>query len=192
MPRLWSETIEAHRREVHDAILDTTATLAAEHGLLSVTMSQIAETTGIGRATLYKYFPDVEAILVAWHERQIGDHLEQLAKVRDTGGTAHQRLEAVLEVYAGIQHALRAAHATDLAAHLHGGKHVAQMRRRLLGLVRELIGTAVEDGTVRGDATPDELATYCLHALAAASDLPSKTAIRRLVQVTMAGLQPPA
>lgn len=190
MPRLWSETIEAHRREVQDAILDTTATLAAEHGLLSVTMSQIAETTGIGRATLYKYFPDVDAILVAWHERQIGAHLEQLAKVRDKGGTAHQRLEAVLEVYASIQHALRPAHGTDLAAHLHGGEHVARMRRQLQGLVRELIATAVADGTVRADVTPDELAAYCLHALAAAGDLPSKTAIRRLVQVTMAGLQP--
>ena len=95
MPRLWSETLQAHRREVHDAILDTTATLAAKHGLLSVTMSQIAETTGIGRATLYKYFADVEAILVAWHERQISGHLEQLAKVRGRAGTAYQRLEAV-------------------------------------------------------------------------------------------------
>ena len=71
MPKLWNETIEAHRREVRDAILDTTAALVAEHGLRSVTMSQIAEKTGIGRATLYKYFPDVEAILPAWHERQI-------------------------------------------------------------------------------------------------------------------------
>jgi AcrR family transcriptional regulator len=56
MPKLWNETIEAHRREVRDAILDNTAALVAEHGLLSVTMSQIAEETGIGRATLYKYF----------------------------------------------------------------------------------------------------------------------------------------
>jgi hypothetical protein len=27
MPRLWNETIEAHRRGVRDAILDTTAAL---------------------------------------------------------------------------------------------------------------------------------------------------------------------
>jgi AcrR family transcriptional regulator len=62
---------------VRDATLDTTAALVAEHGLASVTMSQIAEQTGIGRATLYKYFPDVEAILVAWHERQIAGHPQQ-------------------------------------------------------------------------------------------------------------------
>jgi AcrR family transcriptional regulator len=33
-------------------------------------MSQIAEETSIGRATLYKYFSDVEAILIAWRLRQ--------------------------------------------------------------------------------------------------------------------------
>src|SRR5439155_608112 len=42
VPKLWNETIEAHRRAVRDATLDTTAALVAEHGLASVTMSQIA------------------------------------------------------------------------------------------------------------------------------------------------------
>lgn len=63
MPRLWDDTIEAHRRAVQKAILDNAWALVTEHGLAAVTMSQIAEKTGIGRATLYKYFPDVEAIL---------------------------------------------------------------------------------------------------------------------------------
>ena len=71
MPKLWSETLDDHRRAIRDAALDATAGLVAEHGLASVTMSQIAKDAGIGRATLYKYFPDVEAILIAWHERQI-------------------------------------------------------------------------------------------------------------------------
>src|SRR4030095_9575424 len=87
-PRLWNDTLHAHRAAVRDAIMDTTAALVGEHGLLSVTMSQIAEATGIGRATLYKYFPDVEAILVAWHERQISAHLQQLAELRDQAGDA--------------------------------------------------------------------------------------------------------
>jgi hypothetical protein len=33
MPRLWNETIEAHRREVREATLDATAELVAKHGL---------------------------------------------------------------------------------------------------------------------------------------------------------------
>src|SRR5438132_8623600 len=102
VPNLWSETVQAHRREVRDAILHTAAALVAKHGLHSVTMSQIAEETGIGRATLYKYFPDVEAILVAWHERQVAGHLERLGEVRDRAHDAGDRLEAVLEAYALI------------------------------------------------------------------------------------------
>src|SRR5258705_900335 len=83
MPRIWSQTIEAHRDAVREATLDATAALVAEHGLTGVTMSQIAKDTGIGRATLYKYFPDVESILRAWHERQIDEHLKQLLHIRD-------------------------------------------------------------------------------------------------------------
>ena len=83
MPKLWDETIEAHRAAVRDATLDTTAALvAAEKGLASVTMSRIAKVTGIGRATSPKYFPDVEAILMAWHQRQVTHHLAHLAGVR--------------------------------------------------------------------------------------------------------------
>src|SRR5215472_9498441 len=113
VPKLWTETIEAHRRAVRDAALDTTAALAAEHGLASVTMSRIAEETGIGRATLYKYYPDVQAILVAWHERQIARHLEQLTRVRDLADRPGERLEAVLTAYALIRHE---HHDTELSA----------------------------------------------------------------------------
>ncbi|MBT2325256.1 TetR/AcrR family transcriptional regulator [Variovorax paradoxus] len=189
MPKLWNETIEAHRREVRDAILDTTAALVAEHGLRSVTMSQIAGETGIGRATLYKYFSAVEAILMAWHERQVTGHLEHFAEVRDQAGDAGERLEAVLEAYALIsyQH-----HGPELAALLHRGENVARAQHQLSGLIRDLLAEAAETGDVRDDVAPDELASYCLHALAAASTLPSKAAVRRLVAVTLAGLHPRA
>src|SRR6266581_2449916 len=102
MPKLWNETVEAHRREVRDAILDTTAALVAERGLRSVTMSRIAEDTGIGRATLYKYFSGVEPILIAWHERHVAQHLEHLTQLRDQPGEPAPRLEAVLQAYALI------------------------------------------------------------------------------------------
>lgn len=188
MPKLWSETIETHRRTVRDAIMDTTAALAAERGPASVTMSQIAAETGIGRATLYKYFSDVEAILVAWHERQVTHHLGLLADVRDRAGDAAERLEAVLTAFAFISYE---RHGTELAALLHRGEHIARAQQHLRGLIRDLLAECAGTGDVRDDVAPEELASYCLHALTAAGGLPSKAAVRRLVAITLAGLRPP-
>ena len=191
MPKLWTETIDTHRREVRDAILDTAAALA-ENGLLSLTMSEIAEEAGIGRATLYKYFPDVEAILRAWHERQVAAHLDQLAHIRERGGNPGQRLEAVLQEFALISHDSGGHHDTELAAFLHRDRQVARAEGQLRDLVEQLVAEAARAGVVRSDVAPNELAGYCLHALAAAKGLPSKAAIRRLVTVTLSGLRPPS
>jgi AcrR family transcriptional regulator len=190
MPNLWNETIEAHRREVRDAVLDATAAMVAESGLLSVTMSDIAERTGIGRATLYKYFSDVEAILLAWHERQIAVHLEHLAEVRDRS-RAEERLEAVLEAYALVNHGSHGHHDAELGAFLHRDEQIARARHRVSDMIRDLLADAARAGRVRGDVTPAELADYCIHALAGAGSLRSRAAVRRLVTVTLAGLRGP-
>lgn len=186
VPRLWDETIEAHRLGVRTAIVDTAAALVAKHGPRSVTMSQIAEEAGIGRATLYKYFPDVEAILIAWHERHVIAHLQELAALRDRPGSPLERLEAVLSAFALIQHK---RHATEVGALLHRDEHVAQAQQHLHDLIRDLLIEGRTAGDIRGDVPPDELATYCLFALAAASPLRSESAIQRLVAVTLTGLR---
>ena len=192
VPKLWNETIEAHRRDVREAVLDTASALVAQHGMLSVTMSRIAEETGIGRATLYKYFADVEAILLAWHERQIARHLDRLTEVRDQPGTASERLEAVLEAYAIIAQESRGHHDSELAALMHRDDRVAHAERQLRQLIRGLVAEAANAGDVRDAVSPDELAGFCLHALTAAASLPSKAAARRLVTVTLAGIRRPA
>jgi AcrR family transcriptional regulator len=155
-------------------------------------VSQIAEKAGIGRATLYKYFPDVEAILLAWHERQITGHLEYLAEVRDQAGGAGEQLEAVLGAYALLSHESRGHHDTELAVFLHRGEHVARAQQHLSDFIRDLLSEGADTGDVRDDVAPEELASYCLHALSAAGDLSSKAAVRRLVTVTLAGLRPHA
>ena len=189
MPKLWNDTIDAHRRAVRDATLDTTAALVVAHGLRSVTMAQIAERTGIGRATLYKYFPDVEAILLAWHQRQISQHLEHLSKVAEQVEPS-ERLGAVLEAYAAMSHGSRGHHDADLAAFLHRDEQVVRAEKQLRDLIGGLLTDAAQAGAVRTDVSVEELVTYCVHALAAARTLPSAAAVRRLVAVTLAGLAP--
>ncbi|MGH2808421.1 MAG: TetR/AcrR family transcriptional regulator [Actinomycetota bacterium] len=191
MPRLWTDTVETHRHEMRDAIQDATIALVTEQGLLSVTMSRIAEETGIGRATLYKYFPDVESILWAWHERHITAHLRYLTEVRDRVTDPGDRVGALLEAFAQISHDSHGHPDTELVALLHTDEQVAGAERQVRDLMRASIAQAADAGAVRDDVSPIELATYCVHALAAAHRLPSKAAVRRLVEVTLAGLQPP-
>ncbi len=188
MPRLWTETIADHRRAVHDAVLDATGVLVAEHGLASVAMSRIAERAGIGRATLYKYFPDLEAVLRAWHERQVGRHLEQLAVACDAAGSdPGRRLEAVLRAYAAFsgQH-----DGSPPAASLHRVEHVGRAQARLRAFVADLLADGARSGRLRDDVPADELAEYALAALSAAAVLPDDAARERLITVVLTGLGP--
>ena len=188
VPKLWDETIETHRRAVHDAILGAAGALVAERGLRAVTMSALAERAGVGRATLYKYFPDVESVLAAWHDAHVTAHASQLIQLKDGRGSAAQRLAAVLAAYADVQ---RRQHEGELAAMLHATTHVDHARNRIEDVVAELIEEAAHLGAVRTDLPARELARFCLHALTAAASLTSNAAVRRLVDVTMDGLRPP-
>lgn len=59
-------------------------------------------------------------------------------------------------------------------------------------MIEELLAEAALAGAVLDDTAPGELASFCLHALTAAGDLPSGPAVHRLVTVTLTGLQPSA
>lgn len=203
MPRLWDATIDAHRRAVRDAILDAAAGLAARHGVSAVRMAQVATESGIGRATLYKYFPDVGSILAAWHERQVAEHLEQLRQAAAGADRPVERLRAVLETYAAISRS-RGGHHGDHGRHgghgdeafvqaMHQGGHVATAQRTLHEFLHGLIRDGLEAGAFAADLDPAEAATFCLHALGAASSLDTADAGRRLVSMVLRALgEPPA
>ena len=79
---------------------------------------------------------------------------------------------------------------TGLVALLHRDEYIARAQEQLRKMIEDLISEGVETGALRDDVAADELACYCLHALTAASSLPSKAAVRRLVSVILAGLVP--
>jgi AcrR family transcriptional regulator len=187
MPKLWNDTIDAHKRNVRDTTLDATADLVARKGLAAVTMSEIAQETGIGRATLYKYFPDVQAVLFAWHQRQVHRHLESFRTIASEEGSPLVRLRSVLDVYGLMTHDQEGG---DLARVLHQGGHVVHARDHLTAFLSGIITEAVAAGEIRADVPPRELAVFCLSAVAGATDLRSKPAVERLVSVTLAALQP--
>ena len=181
--------MEAHREDVRSAILDATTSLVAHGGLRAVTMSRVADQAGIGRATLYKYFPDAEAVLAAWHERQVQAHLAELSDLAGGPGPAWDRLADVLTRYASIRQGGQRHLGEGISEALHARPHVPEAQDALIALVRELIAQAAKNGDVRRDVPPGELAAYCLHALAAASTVRSRPALARLVSVVLASLR---
>jgi AcrR family transcriptional regulator len=190
MPKLWSATIDAHHAAVREATLAATGRLVAGHGLHHLTMTHIAEAAGIGRATLYRYFPDLDAVIAAWHERVGRRHNELLAAAHQTGGDPRTRLQAVAHAYALMRYETREGEAAELAALVHDAPKT-QVRGQLQAIFEELLSEVSQNGDVRSDVPAPELAEYCVSALAAASALRSQAAVRRLVDVVLGSLRPP-
>ncbi len=188
MPRIWADTIDSHRHQVNGAILDATAELIAEQGPLSVTMSAIAQRAGIGRATLYKYFPDVESILGAWHTRDFAGHLNRLTALSEaddvtledvaefvcTQRRSHPRRKGA-DVVGTLAHTLAGADGNV------GGAIQHEIIAVLIGLLTRL----ADRQQVRDDHDPELLALWLLHAAHAPTDLDDQ-AISQLVADSLA------
>jgi AcrR family transcriptional regulator len=182
VPAAWDEVVEEHRGGVRASILDAAGALAHEHGVTGVTMSGVAERAGIGRATLYRYFPDLESVLRAWHERHVGGQLEQLERAAAAGHGAEGGLRSALTAYAMLRH-----HQTgsDLGAALHRGAAADAAREHLVSFLSDLIERGVADGALRSDVPAAELSAFVLSGLDAAAGARSKAAVHRVVALVL-------
>ena len=162
MPKLWNQTIAAHRQSVRVAAIEATASLVQHHGVGGVSMARIAEMTGIGRATLYRYFPDIDAILLAWHEAHIEQHLAALEALPERSANALDTFRTALRTY-GQNMSRHGEH--PLVPMLHASTHMAHAHRRLQEFMATLIDRAVAQGLVRKDIPARELAAYSLAAV---------------------------
>jgi AcrR family transcriptional regulator len=170
--------------------LDAAGELVASQGLMAVSMSQLATAAGIGRATLYKYFADVEQVFAAWHARQVAGHLTQLTALAEGPGEPASRLRSALEAYGQICRQ-RARHGSDaMSAALHHTREVQQPEGQLRDLLASLVAETAAAGTVRSDLPARELASFCVHALTAGADIESVPAVETLVDLVWAGLSP--
>lgn len=184
VPRLWGETIEAHRHEVRAAILETTVALVAEHGLASVTMSQIAERAGIGRATLYKYFPDVEAILVAWHTRDFAEHLHRLKALCENDDVTLEDLAEFVRAQRRRHPPRKGSDVLGALAHTLAPPESAiedTIEPEITAVLTDLLTGLARRKEVRRDHDPEVLARWLLHAVHAPGGLDDQAVSQLLV-----------
>jgi len=95
----WERAKLDHRTRQADAIAAAALSLLLEHGAPAMTMAAIATAADVSRQTLYRYYPDIDAVLVGIAELVAShdDHLD--AHVRTQPDPAAQ-LEALIQTVA--------------------------------------------------------------------------------------------
>jgi AcrR family transcriptional regulator len=69
----WRRPRQRRALQTVDAILDAVIRVLKRSGLKAVTTNRIAEVAGVSIGSVYQYFPDKQAIFVAFHRRHVGD-----------------------------------------------------------------------------------------------------------------------
>ena len=88
---------ERKKEETRSNIIDSAITLFKEKGYHKTSMDEIAEKVDVSKATLYNYFPDKGAILVAYFQSMISDYGQEIkTRLQDNQGI-ESRLENLLD-----------------------------------------------------------------------------------------------
>jgi AcrR family transcriptional regulator len=134
------------------AIIDCAATILTERGE-AASMEEIASAAGIGRATLYRYFPNREELLSAMAAASVQ---ELAARIREAALEVVPFEEAIARLARGII----AAGSRYTALSGDSAKYTdayPDFDVEVIEPIRALFRRAVADGSVRGDLPPDVL-----------------------------------
>jgi AcrR family transcriptional regulator len=93
-----------------EAVLDAVARLVKRGGVEGLTTNRIAATAGVSIGSLYQYFPDKRAILVAVRDR----HVEEMARLVERK-LLEQAAQPLDQLMRALLEAMVAAHAAEPA-----------------------------------------------------------------------------
>ncbi len=132
------------------ALLEAAATVFAEEGL-GAGLAEVADAAGVGRATLYRYYPNREALLAAL----IGYALDETSARLEAADLPNV---AFGEGLARVCRALVAAQSkyAVLAQLLEHGER-EQLKARIGDPIRELLRRGAQEGLLRPDLAEPEL-----------------------------------
>lgn len=166
---IWPEMMDGARQRLALHIGRTALGLIAEHGLGGTTMSRLAKAAGVSRATLYKYFPDVEAAVVAYVAAEIERYQAELraalSQVDDPCLRMDMYIDHQVDYLHGEEHRAGAGQleAASLSPGAQAGleAHLVSLR----AIVAEILSAGVAAGVFRADLDVDVQTTLLLHLM---------------------------
>jgi len=168
-------------------LLDAATAIVAESGDLS--LAAVAARAGVGIGTLYRHFPNRDALLAALYRNEV-DRLNReatrLAKELspfEALKTWLGRYAALMSIKYGMADAMKSALNSDAQVFSHS-------RVKLIEALSALLRSAAAEGTVRADADPDDVLLAVSASVSASrgrEDAPRKT--DRLLALIIDGLR---
>ncbi len=200
MSRPRKQPRQQRSRATWDAILDAAAQLFGQMGYAATTTNKVAERAGVSIGSLYQYFPDKDALLMALAERHLSEATDVLVEVfvalqrdqPDLQGTLTRLIDAVV-----------ALHRQDPAMHrllFDQTPRTPEMAARLRSLERQL-ATAVAEQLQRlgvGGALPATRGLLLVQAIEAQihgavldppDDLPTEGLVHEMLELWLRALK---
>jgi len=177
----------ADARRNRDALLAAAVEAYGERGV-DASLEDIARRAGVGIGTLYRHFPNRDAVTEAVYRREVenlSDSADQLLAEHDP----EQALMLWMRQFAvyvgrkrGMAMALRATLGSDneLFAYTHD---------RITQAITKLVDAAAADGTIRGDVDPSDL-LRAMSGICMAADTPGwSDRTGRLINLLIDGMR---
>jgi len=147
--------------DIGDRILDAAASCVLAYGVERVTLAEIARRAGVSRPTIYRRWPDTQALLAALLTARI---VGVLRDVPTEGGGREALVERIVGVAERLRHdevVMSVFHSAPELAMVYIAERLGTSQQILIDAVASELRVAQRDGSVRaGD--PRQLAAMCL------------------------------
>ena len=183
----------ARSRRAHRAILTATEELLSEVGYSALTIEGVAARAGVGKATVYRWWPSKGALVIeALSERNATPPL------RETGHLRNDLIDAVRQVIAVFTSSIEGSIIPAMTADLVRDPAMAEMFRDCIlrprrSVVAAMISRAVERGDLSRDVDIPLILDACagtvFYRLAVSGEPLSDTLATELVDLVLTGAQ---
>lgn len=77
MPKISGKNLSEHRERTREALFAALSSLMAAKGFDAISMSDLANESGIGRTAIYNHFSDKEELLLAYIEFEVNAYMDR-------------------------------------------------------------------------------------------------------------------
>jgi len=134
-----------------EAILDATFTLLSSPATEAVTIDAIAAAAGVGRQTIYRWWPSKGAVVAD----ALARHARVVVPERHTGSFTTDLQAFLIDTFAGLQDPAFAGRLRQIVSAAQQDEHVARVLADFTAARRAALRVLLQRGQDAGDLAPD-------------------------------------